>query len=164
MEAAEKAAKESSSTAAKDLRTLVLGDSCGSDSLADCAVSFDVSKSNRGFSTRYGFRSGISTKTKKVLDCHTASKLCRLCQAMEDSDLDKVSDEWKERKEAHDQHCMRNHFGSAKSMEPDGAEILWERSVAENNLRYTSFVGDGDSSSYGWSLKAVTTPLSRRIA
>ena len=33
-------------------------------------------------------------------------------------------------------------------MEPEGAEILWERSVQKNKLRYTTFVGDGDSSSY----------------
>ena len=34
-------------------------------------------------------------------------------------------------------------------MEPDGAEILWAQSEDKRSLRYTTFVGDGDLSSFG---------------
>ena len=37
-------------------------------------------------------------------------------------------------------------------MEPDSAKIYWERS-ASNKLRFTTFVGDRDSSSYDWVAK-----------
>ena len=34
-------------------------------------------------------------------------------------------------------------------MEPDGADILWAQSEDKRSLRYTTFVGDGDLSSFG---------------
>ena len=34
-------------------------------------------------------------------------------------------------------------------MEADIAEVLWMRSQEKNNLRYTTFVGDGDGASFG---------------
>lgn len=44
-----------------------------------------------------------------------------------------------------------HHAGSAKAMESDGAEILWSRSIKKKKtqLRYATFVEDGDSFSYG---------------
>ena len=39
--------------------------------------------------------------------------------------------------------------GSVNSMEPDGAETLWAQSEDKRSLRYTTFVGDGDLSSFG---------------
>ena len=33
-------------------------------------------------------------------------------------------------------------------MEADGAKQLWERSLSENGVRYTTMVGDGDSATY----------------
>ena len=84
--------------------------------------------------------------TAKVLDWQTASRTCKQCESL-DADGDQESEEWQQRKNAHDEFCMRNHAGSAKSMECDGAEILWSRSVDDLKLRYTTFVGD--SSSFG---------------
>ena len=60
-------------------------------------------------------------------------------------------------KEEHDDECLQNHAGSAKSMEHDGAEILWTQSVEKRNLRYTTFVGDEDSSSLAVSIRSVHT-------
>ena len=33
-------------------------------------------------------------------------------------------------------------------MEADGAKQLWELSLSENGVRYTTMVGDGDSATY----------------
>ena len=41
-----------------------------------------------------------------------------------------------------------NHEGSSEKMEADGAKQLWERSLSENGVRYTTMVGDGDSATY----------------
>ncbi len=49
----------------------------------------------------------------------------------------------------HDKDCTLNHQGSAKTMEAQGAVILFRRSMDLYGLQYTTFVGDGDSSAYG---------------
>ena len=41
--------------------------------------------------------------------------------------------------------CKLNRSGSTVNMEPVGAKRIWERSLQKNELRYTSFYGDGDS-------------------
>ena len=48
---------------------------------------------------------------------------------------------WKEK-------CVRNFEGSAGAMELETAVRLWERSVADNKLRYTTILIDGDSKAY----------------
>ncbi|CAC5366935.1 unnamed protein product [Mytilus coruscus] len=45
--------------------------------------------------------------------------------------------------------CTLNHDGSSKTMEAQGAVILFRRSVEKHGLQYTTYVGDGDSSAYG---------------
>ncbi|GFS09143.1 hypothetical protein ElyMa_004775500 [Elysia marginata] len=34
---------------------------------------------------------------------------------------------------------------SSGMMEPETAEVMWKRSIELHNMRYTTFVGDGDS-------------------
>ena len=149
LEAVEKLARVSVREAAADLRSSVLGAEVDESSVANVTVSFDGSWSTRGFTARYGFSSVISVENKKVLDWHTGSRDCHRCQHIERTVANRESKEYQKLMEKHDAVCQRNHAGSAKSMEPDGAEILWERSVRKNKLRYTTFVGDGDSSSFG---------------
>lgn len=47
----------------------------------------------------------------------------------------------------HEAECSANFSNSSKAMEAVGAVQLWKRSIEKNGLRYTSFVGDGDSAS-----------------
>ena len=124
VDAVEKVAHKSVKTAAAELRTSVLGREADDDSsLANVSVSFDGSWSTRGFASKYGFTSVISISTKKVLDWYTASRLCNQCSILERS-KDEESEEWVTRKQAHHEVFFRNHAGSAKSMEADGAEML----------------------------------------
>ena len=44
--------------------------------------------------------------------------------------------------------CEKNHDGSAGAMEPNGTERIFRRSERQYDLRYTGFLGDGDSKSY----------------
>ena len=41
-----------------------------------------------------------------------------------------------------------NYEGSTASMEPTGITIIYQRSIDINNLRYTEYLRDGDSSSF----------------
>ena len=149
LEVVEELARASVRKAAASLRTSFLGADADDSDVANVTVSFDGSWSTRGFTARYSFSSVISTENKKVLDWHTASRDCNICQHIERTFPDRDSEEYQQRMEDHEAICKRNHAGSAKSMEAEGAVILWDRSVQKNKLRYTTFVGDGDSSSYG---------------
>ena len=44
--------------------------------------------------------------------------------------------------------CSTNHEGSSGAMEAAGAKVIFHRSVKRNSLRYTEYLGDGDTSSY----------------
>lgn len=70
----------------------------------------------------------IGTETQKVLDLDARTKTCTMCS----------------RKLEHTV-CYRNHTGSSGSMEAAGLVKIFNRSL-DDNLRYTTFVGDGDSS------------------
>ena len=45
----------------------------------------------------------------------------------------------------HKDKCSINHTGSSDSMETQGAKEIFLRSVSTRNLKYTTFIGDGDS-------------------
>ena len=44
--------------------------------------------------------------------------------------------------------CTINHTGSAGSMEASGVKNIYNRSIETKKLRYTTYLGDGDSKSY----------------
>ena len=54
--------------------------------------------------------------------------------------------EYEEWKLYHD--CTINHTGSAGSMEAAGVVNIFKRSVETKKLRYTTYLGDGDSKSF----------------
>jgi len=58
-------------------------------------------------------------------------------------------DNWKQK---HD--CKINHTGSAGKMEPVGVIKMFKRSVKELNLKYLTYIGDGDPKSYSEVCKA----------
>ena len=44
--------------------------------------------------------------------------------------------------------CQANHKKSSGSMEAAGAILMFSRSIKNYGLRYTSYIGDGDTSSF----------------
>ena len=52
----------------------------------------------------------------------------------------------------HSPHCTINFEGSFGAMECEAGVEMWLRSIEKNILRYTTFVGDGDSSCF-WRVK-----------
>ena len=79
----------------------------------------------------------------KVIDKHVMSKYCKKCQIWEPK---KDTDEYENWKSTH--ICSINHQKSSGAMEPAGAIELFRRSVSTNNLIYSEYLGDGDTSSF----------------
>ena len=63
-----------------------------------------------------------------------------------------ASKEWKQ---THAPNCSVNHECSSGAMERDGAIEVFTCSIEKHNLRYTTYVGDGDSSSFAAVKKAT---------
>ena len=49
---------------------------------------------------------------------------------------------------SHDNACTQNHDGSSGTMEKDLVRDIFCSSEDKYNLRFTSFIGDGDSKSF----------------
>lgn len=116
------------------------------DGTCDIAASFDGTWQKPGHSSLNGVVSAISVTTGKVLDFEVKSKRCKACQ--EKKHINKENDEFLEWKADHSAKCSINHSGSSGSMEVYGVKSMFERSEGKNGLRYVSFIGDGDSSTY----------------
>ena len=111
----------------------------------DVSVSCDGTWQRRAFSSLNGSFTAISVDSGKILDTEIMSHYCKSCKGKEN--LKKTNrpayDEWFSK---HD--CKINHIGSAGAMEVVGAKRIFERSIEKHNLRYTKYLGDGDSKSF----------------
>ena len=115
--------------------------------LADVAVTQDGTWQKRGHTSKNGVVFVISVRTGEVLDYTVKTLFCKACSSHEMDD--KESDEYKKWFENHKDICTINHEGSSDLMETSGATEIFLRSIPTRNLRYTTFVGDGDSSCFG---------------
>ena len=87
------------------------------------------------------------------MDYMVFSKNCKSCKYWENRKDTAGYAEWKG-----SHKCPVNHTGSSGSMESHGAVSMFKRSLQFNGLRYRSYLGDGDSSSYGDVVKANPYP------
>ena len=85
--------------------------------------------------------------TGEILDYEVKSLFCHSCQVHSRQNRD--SQGYKDWKKAHKEKCEVNHCGSAEDMEASAAVEIFSRSVETRRLKYTTFVGDGDSSCFG---------------
>ena len=95
----------------------------------DTMVSIDGTWRRRGHSSRNGVVTVINAATGKVLDSEILRNYCRICELTPGKE----------------HNCMINHSGSAGAME---AVRLFSRSEVKCNLRYTEYLGDGDTSAF----------------
>jgi hypothetical protein len=106
-------------------------------------VSYDGTWMTRGHRSHIGAGFVIDCVTGFTLDFEIISNFCELCFKKEKSLSPADFTTWK----ATHRNCKKNFEGKAGSMETEAARRLWSRSVARG-YRYTSFVGDGDSSAF----------------
>lgn len=86
-------------------------------------------------------------ETGEVLDYVVKSKICFECKAR--SNWEKISERYKNWYRKHEKECAINHIESSGEMEKAAAVTMFLRSIEKHKLRYTVYVGDGDSSSFG---------------
>lgn len=103
-------------------------------------VSFDCAWGHRGndykFDSLNGFCTIIGYGTDKVLDFCTKNRKCGTCDGNRKRGVDIEHD------------CRRNHFGTAKSMEAEGAvQLMAKSAILESaGVEVGVFIGDNDSS------------------
>ncbi|GFW44015.1 uncharacterized protein TNCV_997801 [Trichonephila clavipes] len=101
------------------------------DGKRDLAVAVDGSWQKRGFSSKNGLVTVTSVDTGKVIDVEVFSKHC-ICP----------------NKTKHLQNCKRNFEGYSGKMEVAEALSIFQRSQSLYNVRYTKYLGDGDSKAF----------------
>lgn len=136
-----KVADKSTASAAECLRKKA-GDV---NEIQNCQVSVDGTWQKRGHASINGVVTVISTDSLngKCLDAHVMSKNCFGCKMWHKKKNSQGYNDWKA-----NHVCQANHIGSSGSMEAAGAKEIFHRSVDRNLLRYTEYIGDGDTSSF----------------
>ena len=140
--AAETVAKNSMNSAAEEVKHFYEPER---DGVYNIGVSGDGTWRRRGYSSAYGVVTVISTVTGKALDAEVMSKECRECMVWRDKEGTNEFHEWWE---GHQHICQANHFGSSGSMDASGMVSIFQRSVERHSVRYTEFLGDGDSKAH----------------
>ena len=116
--------------------------------LKECAVSFDASWHRRGHYSNQGFAAAIDADFGKVLDYSLYDRVCFSCSKWPESRRSSCPEEYEDWWQAHKDRCASNYQGTSQSMESSGAIDVWRRSIATHNLAYSTYIGDGDSSSF----------------
>ena len=112
---------------------------------ADISVSYDGTWMRRGFASLFGAFVAISWETGKVIDFEVLSRYCHECvtltRKLHSGSLSQ--EQYDERAASHT--CLANTKSSAPAMESAAAKTIWQRSQEHRQLRYTTFIGDGDT-------------------
>ena len=144
-----KVAKASMLEAADEIRMEKLEGTYDTDNLVDIDISADGAWQRRGFASLNGVVTIIGVDVAKCIDYEVLTKACKACQVWE---IKKGTMEYDNFMASHD--CPINHSGSASSMEQAGVVSCFKRSISDYKVRYTSYIGDGDSSSFSSLCKA----------
>ncbi|GFT62227.1 uncharacterized protein TNCV_1701191 [Trichonephila clavipes] len=103
------------------------------DGKRDFAVAVDGSWQKRGFSSKNGLVTVTSVDTGKVIDVEVFFKTLYLSEKK--PSIFKIN-------------CKRNFEGYSGKREVDGALSIFQRSQSLYNVRYTKYLGDGDSKAF----------------
>ena len=125
----------------------------------DVQVAIDGTWQKRGHAPLHGVVAATSSKDK-VLDYQVLTKHCKECQIWGRRQGTARYDSWKA-----SHSCKINHKGSAGAMEAAVAISIFQQSVAKHRLRYTKYLGDGDTESFskvvGSNLYGSVVPVKR---
>jgi len=116
----------------------------GSD--VNLTVSGDGTWKKRGHTSRFGVTTLAGKFGKKIIDTVVKSTYCKSCEVWEKK-KNTHPEEYEEWLEGHDD-CDANHIGSAGKMEVDSVKEMFGRSIDQYGVKYTRYIGDGDSATY----------------
>lgn len=115
------------------MKSAVEDDILINENVRDLCVALDGSWQKRGHTSLNGVMTLTSVNTGKALDYHVMSKHCICPNKLQNNHL---------------AVCSANYVGTSGGMEVAGALILFQRSIERYGVRYTEYLGDGDSSAY----------------
>ncbi|GFV53858.1 uncharacterized protein TNCV_4209091 [Trichonephila clavipes] len=110
-------------------------------------VSGDGTWKTRGHSSLIGVCIVIGVETGKVLDREVLSSFCKGCDSYKGVKFGIKYNKW-QRARAHKISCRKNYSGSAGKMEVDGMLRIFNRSEKLQNLKYSNYIGDGDTKTF----------------
>ncbi|GFW27151.1 uncharacterized protein TNCV_93771 [Trichonephila clavipes] len=108
-------------------------------------VSGDGTWKTRGHSSLIGVCTVIGAETGKVLDREVLSSFCKGCDSYEGVKFGIKYNKWQR---PHKISCRKNYSGSAGKMEIDGMLRIFNRSEKLHNLKYSNYIGDGDTKTF----------------
>ncbi|GFW36045.1 uncharacterized protein TNCV_4929081 [Trichonephila clavipes] len=104
---------------------------CENEGNKNIAVAVDGTWQKRGYTSLNGVVTVTSIDTGKVIDVDILSKYCA-CKNLP----------------FHEKDCKRNYVGSSGAMEIQGASKIFQRSLSLHNVRYITYLGDGDCKAF----------------
>lgn len=107
----------------------------------EIAAAFDGTWQKRGHTSLNGVVTVTSFDTGKVIDFECLSKFCVAC-------VNKKNVSNLEQMRLHKLKCSANYTGSSGGMEVVGAKRICSRSVDKLGVKYTKYLGDGDSKGF----------------
>ena len=119
------------------------------NAVCDTAVSCDGSWQRHGYASLNGLVTAINIDSGKCLSYQCLVKTCKACELWFQR---KGTIEYENFIKEHD--CPINHEGSAVSMEAVGIVKVFQKSLVDLQLRFTTYIGDGDSKAYSDVVKA----------
>ncbi|GFV36174.1 uncharacterized protein TNCV_233641 [Trichonephila clavipes] len=87
----------------------------------------------------------LGDKTGKCIDAEVMSSFCKGCDSWKRRKGSPAYEKWKI---LHVKECLKNHNGSAGMMETVGMVRIFQRLLNHRSVRYTSYIGDGDSKTF----------------
>ena len=113
--------------------------------IACVPVTLDGTWQKRGHASKHGVVYILSVDTGECLDYSVKTLHCHEC--INHQNDDKKTDMYLWHK-SHLGNCLVNYHGSSGGMEAKAGVEMFLKSIETRNLKYTTFVGDGDSSCY----------------
>lgn len=101
----------------------------------DIPIAFDGTWQKRGHTSKNSVATVTSIDTGKVIDFEALTKHCYACCEGNTNG-------------EHKTNCQKNYEGTSGGMEAAAAVNIFSRSQQERDVRYTQFLGDGDSKAY----------------
>lgn len=133
--------RESMTEAAEEEKRLAVERGSYHEGVPAITVIVDAGWSKRSHKHSYNAKSGVGIivgmETKKLLYVGVRNKYCSVCARAEAQKVEPSQHE-----------CHKNWIGASSSMETDIIVQGFKEAESQYGLRYTKFVGDGDSSVY----------------
>lgn len=99
----------------------------------DICAAFDGTWQKRGHTSLNGVVVATSLENGKVIDIECMSKYCSVCTKSDSPSP---------------HNCQKNYDGTSGGMESHGVLKIFERSLDSRSVRYTNYLGDGDSKAF----------------